>query len=194
MEIPIGAYLDDYTLLDGPGVAAQLHELVRAYPWFSLGRYMELRSLRESDAAGYARALRRADVRLFVHPWPRLLLDEASGYDGAGYDYSGGGYAVDPAERPDTVSVIDGFLSTTNGGERIVPPSVEVEYTQEDISADSVTEDGEIATETLAGIYLAQGLLDRAIEIYYKLSLKYPEKSAYFANLIADLQARRGDR
>lgn len=194
MEIPIGAYLDDYALLDGPGVAAQLHELVRAYPWFTLGRYMELRSLRESDAAGYARALRRADVLLFVHPYPRLLLDETSGYDEGGYDFSDPGYVSGWTERPDTVSVIDEFLNNANAGERIVPPPVSTEYVQEDISAESVTEDGEIATETLAGIYLAQGLPDRAIEIYYKLSLKYPEKSAYFANLIADLQARRSDR
>lgn len=193
MENQIGAYLDDYTLLDGPGVAAQLHELVRAYPWFTLGRYMELRSLRESDAAGYARALRRTDVRLFVHPWPRLLLDETSVYDEAGYDFSDSGYASAYTGRPDTVSVIDGFLNAANGGERIVPPPVQAEYTQEDISADSVAEDGEIATETLAGIYLAQGLPDRAVEIYYKLSLKYPEKSTYFANLIADVQRRFGN-
>lgn len=193
MENPIGAYLDDYTLLDGPGVAAQLHELVRAYPWFTLGRYMELRSLRESDAAGYARALRRTDVRLFVHPWPRLLLDETSGDDEAGHGFSGPGYASDYTGRPDTVSVIDGFLSAANGGERIVPPPPEMAYPQEDISADSVAEDGEIATETLAGIYLAQGLPDRAVEIYYKLSLKYPEKSTYFANLIADVQRRFGN-
>lgn len=193
MENPIGAYLDDYTLLDGPGVAAQLHELVRAYPWFTLGRYMELRALRDSDAAAYARALRLADVRLFVHPYPRLLLDEASGYDEAGHGFSGPGYASDYMGRPDTVSVIDEFLNAANGGERIVPPPVQAEFTQEDISSGSVTEDGEIATETLAGIYLAQGLPDRAVEIYYKLSLKYPEKSTYFANLIADVQRRFGN-
>lgn len=193
MENPIGAYLDDYTLLDGPGVAARLHELVRAYPWFTLGRYMELRSLREIDAAGYARALRRTDVRLFVHPWPRLLLDETSVYDEAGYDFSLTEFNSGYTEQPDTISVIDGFLSSVNDGERIVPPPVQAEYTQEDISADSVAEDGEIATETLAGIYLAQGLPDRAVEIYYKLSLKYPEKSTYFANLIADVHRRFGN-
>lgn len=51
------------------------------------------------------------------------------------------------------------------------------EFVQEDISAASVADDGQIATETLAEIYLAQGLPDRAIEIYSKLSLKYPEKA-----------------
>ena len=203
MERLIGAYLDDYGRLDEPGVPAQLYDLVQRYPWFTLGRYMQIRSLRRSDPAGYRRALRRADVRLFVHPWPRLLLDDeapeaygaGSGY-GAEMEHVAAGGDGGPV-RPDTVEVIDDFLETFGaGGERIVPPPPPrpgmggEEFVQEDISAASVAEDGQIATETLAEIYLAQGLPDRAIEIYSKLSLKYPEKSLYFADLIADVRGR----
>ena len=39
-------------------------------------------------------------------------------------------------------------------------------------------------TETLARIYLEQDYAQKAIEIYSKLSLRYPEKSIYFASLI----------
>ena len=42
----------------------------------------------------------------------------------------------------------------------------------------------DFCTETLAGIYLEQGYPGRAKEIYSKLSLRYPEKSVYFAALI----------
>ena len=42
----------------------------------------------------------------------------------------------------------------------------------------------DLCTETLAQIYTEQGYFDAAKEIYSKLSLRYPEKSVYFAALI----------
>lgn len=45
----------------------------------------------------------------------------------------------------------------------------------------SLEEKDDIVSETLAQIHAQQGNTDKAIEIYRKLSLKYPEKSRYFA-------------
>lgn len=196
MENPIGPYLDDYTRLEQPGVALQLYELVLTYPWFTLGRYLQLRALRATDEAGYRRLLRQNDVRLFTHPWPGVLLDSSVSLpdnvlwtnENALLPYTGG----DTPSQPDTVSIIDQFLSNDEYGERMMPAPSPEDYPQEDISVESVTDDGENATETLAAIYLNQGMPDRAIEIYYKLSLKYPEKSTYFADLIARVQSQYG--
>jgi len=44
-----------------------------------------------------------------------------------------------------------------------------------------------LVTETLARIHIQQGNIDKAIEIYRKLSLNFPEKSAYFAAQIEKL-------
>ena len=48
----------------------------------------------------------------------------------------------------------------------------------------------EIISESLAKIYEKQGLIGEAIEMYRKLSLKNPEKSAYFAEIIENLKKR----
>ena len=45
-------------------------------------------------------------------------------------------------------------------------------------------------TETLAGIYLEQGYPQEAIDIYSRLSLRYPEKSVYFAALIDEINKK----
>ena len=45
-------------------------------------------------------------------------------------------------------------------------------------------------TETLAQIYLEQGYRQEALDIYSKLSLRYPEKSVYFAALIEEINKK----
>ncbi|MGB0523579.1 MAG: hypothetical protein ACPGJS_11500 [Flammeovirgaceae bacterium] len=46
----------------------------------------------------------------------------------------------------------------------------------------------EAVSENLATIYVKQGKYGKAIEIYHQLMLKYPEKKAYFADLIDSLR------
>jgi hypothetical protein len=54
--------------------------------------------------------------------------------------------------------------------------------------ADHSLNQGEVVTETMAEVWLKQGNKEKAIEIYNKLSLLNPPKSAYFASLAERLK------
>lgn len=55
---------------------------------------------------------------------------------------------------------------------------------------ESLNEQGLPVSETLAKIYALQGNYPKAIDAYQQLSLKYPEKKVFFANLISELEKK----
>jgi len=86
-----------------------------------------------------------------------------------------------PSAKQIQSDLIDKFIIANP---RIEPVKVKNEIPQIDISKPFVEEKEGFVTETLARIYVKQGYYSRAIDIYEKLSLKFPEKSSYFAALI----------
>jgi len=72
---------------------------------------------------------------------------------------------------------------------QIKPPNPE-KLTLQNMAKHSAEDVQEIVTETLAKIYADQGHYNKAIEAYKKLSLKYPEKSSYFAERISELEKK----
>ncbi len=82
--------------------------------------------------------------------------------------------------------LIDKFISLNP---RIEPRTDKTEHPVVDLSTPYLEEKGGLVTETLARIYVNQGYYSKAIEIYEKLSLKFPEKSGYFATQIEKIKA-----
>lgn len=136
-------------------------ELVAQYPWFTAAR-----ALREALTG-------EPDERLSIlAPWraeSSLRMPE-----------------VDAAELTALSSeeIIDRFLCEEDL--RIVAEEGEPET--EVTTEAALDDDDELVSEELAEIYLSQGLRERAVAIYRKLSLLNPEKSIYFAELIGKIE------
>lgn len=75
--------------------------------------------------------------------------------------------------------MIDRFIATNPKIEPKIDDGQKV-----DIKASTQIDTSELMTETLAKVYLEQGKYKKAIQAYRILSLKYPEKSSFFADRI----------
>lgn len=79
--------------------------------------------------------------------------------------------------------IIDKFIKTNPK----IKPAKNIE-TKVDISSSVKLNKDELMTETLAKVYLEQKKYKKAIQAYRILSLKYPEKSSFFANRIKSVE------
>lgn len=155
---------EEYINGSAPMNRVQLEEIVQRYPWFTTARIALARASGEVDAL--------LKLYLFTHPTPKPFLENISSGDFL---------------RPSTEDIIDAFL--VSGEHRIVPQEYSSDYgaEQEVFTAD---DDIDFVTEELAEIYLNQGHLKQAKEIYERLSLLYPKKSVYFAEIIARIDSQ----
>lgn len=88
---------------------------------------------------------------------------------------------------PTSIDLIDRFLRSKPRFKAPLPlpPTTEA---QADLSVRSTVAEPSLASESLARILTRQGKIAKAIEIYERLIVRQPEKKAYFADQIQQLQ------
>ncbi len=89
-----------------------------------------------------------------------------------------------PKSKVPADQLIDKFIKQ----EPRITPSKSAFYSPINMAKRSIIESDDIVSETLANIYAQQGNFQKAISFYTKLSLRFPEKSRYFAALIKELE------
>lgn len=104
-------------------------------------------------------------------------------------------HEAEPAETTNEISdlrkqknkaIIDKIIESSPG---IIRQKEEQRFYAPDIKAkESLRENEHLVTETLAKIYALQGSISKAIRAYEILSLKHPQKRAYFDTLIQKLK------
>jgi hypothetical protein len=89
----------------------------------------------------------------------------------------------DEVESASNDELIDKFIEADP---KIVPSKMEF-YSPANQAKKSIMEHEDIVSETLAKIYRQQGNLEKARWCYQRLSLLFPEKSAFFAALLKEI-------
>lgn len=190
-----------YNLIENPGLMDpetldEIKALTQKYPWFQSAWLLYLKNLQITNNPDLTAELKKAaplvaDRKQLFHI---LNPDYEKGTRNLDFEHQQAApseYRMeDPGETMSGNSLIDKFLSAQPGSlKRGKTPQENItENIDNEIIEKSVSENDEIITETLAMIYFEQKKYDKALEAFQKLSLKYPEKSIYFASRIEEIE------
>ena len=187
-------------LAENPGLLnddtlPRLKQLTEDYPFFHAARMLYLKNLQILSHSGFEAALAKAAVtipdRKQLHRYLYSMVAVAASdyyFDQTGMNVQNSGQKSN--EDVEEGSLIDRFLSTDPAPikvEESLHEDISEEYDNEIIAKSASTPD-ELVTETLAMIYFEQKKYDQALDAFKKLSLKYPEKSVYFATRIEEIE------
>ncbi|MBN1821493.1 MAG: hypothetical protein JW833_12285 [Prolixibacteraceae bacterium] len=191
MEI-IKKYFENPDLLNKETLA-EFKKLTEEFPHFQTAWILYLKNLKVLNHTDFQKELEKNSVRIsnreklyyFLNSDTKKVKFDLVAQD-RGLSHSGEYFSEKMTSEKNKVDdLITNFIASQ--------PSLRIKKEDSenvpgnDFSAESVTENEDFITETFAEILVQQKKYDKATEAFQKLSLKFPEKSIYFAGRIEEI-------
>ena len=194
----ISNIIADPTSINKEGIT-QLNEIIKEFPYFHTGQLLLCKGLHNIDSIRFKTQLRKAasyaanrkvlfqlinkqqnkKTKKTIHINNELIKDEYHSFiDWLSIIKT---EKIDRSKNMKSNQIIDIFIKNQPNLSR---NNKQEFFKSTDIGKKSIIENKDLITETLAKVYTKQQHFDKAISVYQKLSLKYPQKSSYFADQI----------
>ncbi|MBQ6732410.1 MAG: hypothetical protein IJR06_04750 [Paludibacteraceae bacterium] len=162
-----------------------IKDLVQQYPYFQAARMLYIRNLKNTDDLSYHAELKKGAINVPDRVRLEQIMNKAASEkkEQSTVTVVADDANIESVPQLKHHDLIDSFI-TANPHIKPVGEVSDVET----VVLDNTNVTDSIFTESLAKIYIKQGQYDKAIRIFEKLNLKYPEKSSYFADQIRFLK------
>jgi hypothetical protein len=175
-----------------------LKTMTEQYPWYGTGWILYARNLKNVGHPDFQDVLRGTALRVPDRGWLKRFLEEGNQPEIAELNENPD-HLADEYFKGDRDSITDQSVGTSkrsrliehflSGRSGLHPPSLgEENIAPPDLAEEAVRENDDIMTEKYANLLLQQSKFEKALRIFERLSLKYPEKSVYFAARIKEVK------